>query len=84
VTELVIGMPLGGDNGIADILHRYSIIVSALLLAGQPPDVQAEKSNNIAHSALDFRSLWSVHAGLTKERKHGSNCSRCCHQSSSR
>jgi hypothetical protein len=33
------------------------------------PDVQAEKSNNIAHSALDFRNLWSVHAGPTKEPK---------------
>jgi hypothetical protein len=33
------------------------------------PDVQAEKSNNIAHLALDFRHVRSVHAGPTKEPK---------------
>jgi hypothetical protein len=30
------------------------------------PGVRPEKSNNIAHSALDFRSIWSVHAGPNK------------------
>jgi hypothetical protein len=32
------------------------------------PGVQAEKSNNIAHLALDFRHIWSVHAVPTKEQ----------------
>jgi hypothetical protein len=39
---------------------------SAVLGCSRPnsrPDIRAEKSNNIAHSALDFQSVWSVHAG---------------------
>jgi hypothetical protein len=38
----------------------------AVILEGSYPGVQAKTSNNIAHSALDFRSVWSVHAGPTK------------------
>jgi hypothetical protein len=57
-------------------------IFGSLFLARTPPDL--EKSNNIAHKALDFRSVWSVDTGPTKDQKHGPNCSRCCHQSSSR
>jgi hypothetical protein len=35
----------------------------------QPPGVRAQQSNCIAHPALDFRHVWSVHAGPTKGPK---------------
>jgi hypothetical protein len=46
-----------------------NLSADAAILQVSYSEVQTEKSNNIAHPALDFRRVWSVHAGPTKEPK---------------